>query len=71
MNDGLSDTGIRGRLLAMDLTALRLDDQMRRADLVSPSNNGAATEGASVPDQVLPRFVDAAPSLLEAAVRAR
>ena len=32
----LSDTAIRGRLSTIDLTALRLDDQLRQAALPSP-----------------------------------
>jgi hypothetical protein len=31
MIGGLTDSAIRGRLLAMDLTELRADDQLRRA----------------------------------------
>jgi hypothetical protein len=38
----LSDTAIRGRLLAMDLGELRLDDQLRRATLRPPQLLDAA-----------------------------
>src|SRR5262249_6957212 len=76
----LADTGIRNRLLAMDLNALRVDDQLRQASLGVPRANGAEPSGgapprleapsaaASVRDPVLPRFVDAACSLLAAAL---
>lgn len=38
---GLTDTGSKARLLAMDLTELRVDDQLRRASLTTPRANGA------------------------------
>jgi hypothetical protein len=56
MIGSLSDTEVRGRLMAMDLSALKLDDQLRRASLTPPG------------DPVPPRFLDAACSLLAAAL---
>jgi hypothetical protein len=46
---GLTDSGIRGRLLAMDLAELRVDDQIRRAGF------SEQLSASKIPPRAVPR----------------